>query len=943
MKNFTAIAVLLSGASLTVLSAPAFAQGAKPEAANEEAAIVVTGSRVIKNGDASPSPVTVISTEDLTRANPGATLAESLNFLPVFAGSRGSGSNPTTVGSAAGGNGSANQLNLRNLGAVRNLVLMDGKRVPPSLFNGVVDVDVIPQMLVERVDIVTGGVSAVYGSDAMSGVVNYVINHKFNGLRAETSYGISQLGDATKFDAAVAYGTNLTDRLHVELSYEYHKEGGIDRRSNRSWLNQVGVTGAGTTASPYVLQTDLRQKGFPFGGLINTGALAGQVFKQNGVLSPFINGTATGTAAIQVGGDGGYWDSGLLSRLNGHQLFGRLDYDLSDDIRAYVQVSGNLKTNTNFAETNQLNAVAIRRTNGFLPTTVSSLIPTGQATFTFSKFMGDVDRVQADADSRQWIYTAGLEGRSGGLNWGFDYTHGVSNLKTALSNVLNRQKLSAALDAVTPVGGGAPVCNITITNPGLMNDCVALNVFGPNASSAAAIDYVTDNVFFTAKTVMDDVAVQVSGSPFATWAGEVNLAASGEWRKMSFSSTSTSRPTDLVNCTGLTLNCTVGNPLTEFVFGERPGGVSQTVWEVGGEIDVPLLKDALIARSVNFNGAIRFAKYNTSGASTTWKAGFDWRVADSLRFRLTRSRDFRAPTLYDLFSPTSIVQIRPLDSLTGLTPTVPSIDQSNANLKAEIGNTLTVGAVWKPTSRLSFAVDGYRIKISNAITQINGSTANFQTACYASGGTSPYCALQARPLGFTNTTAANAVTAWYTQNINISQVETWGIDFEANLRTSILNRPASIRVLAAWQPHVYYRQPDVTTVDQGGVAFGPLGLASTPSVRITAFARFQPFENFTVDIMERWRNPMKLGGDPTQVWVNNRIGAFATTNINLAWDVEGGRGEMQFYVNVQNLFNAIPPVGGFSGNGTRAGLRDGYSLGDDVRGRYFTAGVKLKF
>jgi len=306
-----------------VRQASAAADSSAPGGELEE--IRVTGSRIITNGNASPSPVTVVATDDLLRIQPGATLADALNTMPAFSGSRGSTSNPTTIGSAAGGNGSANQLNLRNLGATRTLVLMDGKRVPPTLFNGVVDVDIIPQALVERVDIVTGGVSAVYGSDAISGVVNYVINHKFEGFRTDISQGVTQEGDDPTTDVSIAYGTRIVDRAHVEFSYEYHHEGGIDRRSDRSWLNQVGVTGAGTTANPYVLQTNLRQAGFPFGGLITSGALAGQVFNSDGVLSRFTPGAATGTNAIQIGGDGGYWDSSLLAKLNSHQAFGRLD------------------------------------------------------------------------------------------------------------------------------------------------------------------------------------------------------------------------------------------------------------------------------------------------------------------------------------------------------------------------------------------------------------------------------------------------------------------------------------------------------------------------------------------------------------------------------------------------------------------------------------------
>lgn len=926
-------------------SAPAATASAQddvqPASATPAGDIVVTGSRVIRNGDASPSPVTVISTESLSAITPGATLAEALNTLPAFAGSRGAASNPTTVGSAAGGNGSANQLNLRNLGATRTLVLLDGKRVPPTLFNGVVDVDIIPEMLIERVDVVTGGVSAVYGSDAMSGVVNYVLNRRFKGLRVDASSGISEYGDASRINIGAAYGVNLTDRLHFEASYQFRDEGGVDRRSSRPFLNQVGVTGAGTAANPYVLGENLRQAGFPFGGRINTGALAGQVFKTNGVLSPFVAGTTTGTAAVQIGGDGGYWDSSLIASLREHQAFARADYEISDGLRLYVQASGTFKTNGSWAETNQLSAVTLSRTNAFLPAQYQAAIPAAQSTFTFSKFLGEIPRVRADSDSDQRVYAAGLAGTLGGFDWGIDYVHGISELNTAVANVINRQKLSAALDAVN--SGGQVVCNITVTNPGLAPGCVAYNPFGPNAASAAAIDYVTDTVNFRSITKMDDVSGQIAGSLFNTWAGPANTALSAEWRKTSFQSFSSSRPSDVVSCTGLRYNCTAGAALTESSFGDSPDPVSQTVWEVAGEIDVPLLRDFVIADALNLNGAVRYTRYNTSGDYWTWKLGLDWHLTDSLRFRVTRSRDIRAPTLYDLFSPTSIVVVRQTDLLTGQSPSVPEYNLSNPDLTAEIGNTLTGGVVWKPAPRLSFAVDAYRIKISDAITQIAGSTASYQTACYASGGTSPYCALQVRPLGLSNTTAANAVTAWLTQQINIASIETWGIDVEENYAGEAFGRPVSMRLLVAYQPHVYYRQPNTPTLDQGGVGFGPLGLSATPSVRITGQLRVQPVDGFTIDVQERWRNPMKLGGDPTQVFVSNRIGAFATTTINLAWDAKGALGDAEFFINVQNLFDAEPPAGAFSGNGTRAGLRDGFAIGDDPRGRYFTSGVRLKF
>ena len=121
------------------------------------------------------------------------------------------------------------------------------------------------------------------------------------------------------------------------------------------------------------------------------------------------------------------------------------------------------------------------------------------------------------------------------------------------------------------------------------------------------------------------------------------------------------------------------------------------------------------------------------------------------------------------------------------------------------------------------------------------------------------------------------------------------------------------------------------------------GLYAAPSVRINADLRYQPVDGITVELNERWRNAMKLGGDPTQVWVDNHIGSFGVTALNVAWDVKSGSHQFEFYVNVQNLFNAKPPLGAYSGNGTRAGLRDGFAIGDDVRGRYYTSGVRVQF
>ncbi len=943
MRLFKTSLAYLTGASVIALATAASAQTAPPKEADEATVteIVVTGSRVIKNGDASPSPVTVVQTEDVLRTSPG-TLADALQVLPVFAGSRGSGVNPTSTGSVGAGNASANQLNLRNIGPNRTLVLVDGLRVPPTLLNGVVDVDVIPQMLVSRVDTVTGGVSAVYGSDAISGVVNYVIDKKFNGLKAVAQTGVSDQGDGKKVDVGFAVGKSFAEgRGHFEASYEYRDEKGIAHRSDRDYMNLWGVAGAGTTANPYQLYSNVHQSAYSFGGLISSGVLNGQTFNADGTLRTFVHGTATGSSALEIGGDGAYYDSSLLASLKGNQLFGRFDYDLSDHVHAYAQVSGNIKTNANYSDYLTLNKVTMSSQNAFLnPTYRAQLAAANQSTFTLSELVSSAPRLEARSKSDQRIYTTGLDGDLGKYKWGLDYTHGTTELRTTLTDNINNQRLAYALDAVTD-STGKTVCNITLTNPTLGAGCVPLNVFGAGAASKDALNYVMQATHYTANTTMDAVSGHIDGSPFSTWAGEVNVALSGEWRKLSFESKSDALPSDLVNCTGVRYNCTVGNALWTQTYAASPK-VSQTVKEAALEFDAPLIKDAPFIQSLSVNGAARYTDYDTSGSYWTWKIGFDWRVNDVLRFRGTKSRDIRAPTLYELFAPVNSVPVNPVDLLTNTSPRVPSTDLSNPDLTAEIGKTTTAGLVWNPVSGLSIALDGYHITVSDAVAQIAGSTAAYQQACYASGGTSPYCALQTRPNGFADKSAANAVTRWYTKYYNIAEIETWGGDLEVNYATTLFDRPAAVRFLGAWQPHVYYRQPGVATTDQGGVAFGPLGMAAGPAIRLTGLFRFQPIPRLTVDLMERWRDSMKLGGDPTQVWVNNKIASFGTTAVTLTYEADTPVGKTNLFLSVQNLFDKDAPGGAYSGNGTRAGMRDGYAIGDDVLGRYFTIGARLK-
>ena len=254
-KKFLACALLSSVACISTARAQEAAdRNVSPDTTASDVEIIVTGSRLIRNGNDSPTPVTMVSTEQLATASP-ANIPEALNKLPVF-----SGVNGQRLSFALGQNIAGNYLNLREFGAVRTLLLLDGKRVPPTTADGLSDANLLPQMLVRRVDVVTGGASAIYGSDAITGVVNFVLDDRFEGVKVQASNGISDQGDYRQTRLGAAFGTRLFgDRGHLIGSFEYFDNPGLintDKRevTRRSYF----TTGSGTTANPYRISPDVR-------------------------------------------------------------------------------------------------------------------------------------------------------------------------------------------------------------------------------------------------------------------------------------------------------------------------------------------------------------------------------------------------------------------------------------------------------------------------------------------------------------------------------------------------------------------------------------------------------------------------------------------------------------------------------------------------------------
>ncbi|MGI4881378.1 MAG: TonB-dependent receptor plug domain-containing protein, partial [Janthinobacterium lividum] len=259
------------GSPTTALgTAPSAAAGLDPTTPDD---IVVTGSRIARSGFTSPTPVTVVSVEQLQRAAPGA-IPEGLNQLPQFAGSRSN----NTVGGVASQPAGGNYLSLRNLGPLRTLTLLDGQRLPPTSFDGSVDSNIIPQALISRVDVVTGGASAAYGSDAVSGVVNFILDTKFNGVKGQAQAGISDYGDGQSYKFNLAGGFKAASGIHVLFSYDHYQVAGIKDNFQRP-LGDLNIarTGTGTATNPYIDYPDVRYATATYGTLISytNGANAG--------------------------------------------------------------------------------------------------------------------------------------------------------------------------------------------------------------------------------------------------------------------------------------------------------------------------------------------------------------------------------------------------------------------------------------------------------------------------------------------------------------------------------------------------------------------------------------------------------------------------------------------------------------------------------------------
>jgi iron complex outermembrane recepter protein len=328
---------LLCACSVVALTCAANAQ----QQADNEEVVTVTGSRVISEIANSPTPITIITTDQLLATTP-TDIPDALQKLPNI-----SGSNARSQGNGATNNGGTT-LGLRSLGAQRTLILLDGQRVAASNQNGTTDTDTLPQMLMSRVDVVAGGASAVYGSDAVGGVINFVLNKNFTGFKYEFNAGLSGYGDAAQEKLGLAWGTDLFGgRGHYEGALRIFNQDMIPIAARPyGYQSQTWVqAGSGKAATPFVDVPFGRLYNQSLTGTINCGktcSLTNYTFNPQGGLIPLVHGIPTTTAGLESGGGGGYADPAdttMQSRVRQAELFNRFSYDISPDLNFFVQTS----------------------------------------------------------------------------------------------------------------------------------------------------------------------------------------------------------------------------------------------------------------------------------------------------------------------------------------------------------------------------------------------------------------------------------------------------------------------------------------------------------------------------------------------------------------------------------------------------------------------------
>lgn len=947
------------------IAAPASEQTTEAQAQEAGSDIVVTGSRIGRPELESAMPVAVLSME--TAKNYGYNTAyDALTLNPAIGPGLGNSNSQGETFDL----GVAN-INLRNLGVNRTLVLVDGKRwVSGGARTSAVDLNTIPDAMIERFEVVTGGAAAIYGADAVSGAVNIIMKKNITGLNISAINGISQQGDARQTSISASTGFKFADdRGSFVLGGTYNDTTPLrydDRYANRaSFVTNPANTGPNDGVPDNILERNLRflqRSGIPSFFVGSQG-----YYLPNGIVTPtnYEQLYVAGTLGNGRSGPGahGFENHFLRNKSEYGSLYSNVSFELTPAVTwgaTFSYANTYTRGPTVFPEvrddsrpTNWWGGTTggvAALTNPFLPASLRQFmnannltsIPLGRTYFNLPQAfeIHERDNLTVGTDIGGAL--------TGKLEWSAFFRYGQVIDNVATTNMVRRSAWLNARDVIADPTTGQPVCaSVTARAAG----CVPFNLFTTDAPSQAFLNYVEAERVERRKNTLYTGGAGITGSLFSLPYGDVSIAAGAEWRRETLS---TRDDPDTAK-------------LAEIIF--RPGGdyvlhpaldAARNTTELFGEAVIPLLRGLPFAYRLGIEGAYRYSNYSDTRDTHTWKAGGTWEPIAGLALRGVYSRSVRIPNFGELYSPllvqtvgitndpcsgvfitqnpnraTNCAAILPNLSLPLPFPNTnaPQINLGgNPDLTPETSKSLTLGAVLQPKFLPGFdlTVDYFDIKIDDVITAVP--YLNILNLCVdsASGVDTFYCDLITR-------NASGQIVSVEAANYNLARLRARGIDIGANYRRSI--GPGSLQI--GLNGTYLLEQTTVATRGTAGVDFA--GQWTNPEIKATLFTNYA-IGIFTIGLNTRFvsRSDFNVTDASAETRNFRRVPAYVYNDLTLQIRPTDRYGLTFGVKNISNVGIFAPLRDTGPGPNSSGGTQTGSAYYDAI-GRYLFAKVDVRF
>lgn len=935
--------------------------------------VVVSASRISIAGYQQPTPVSVVGAAALAQAA-NADIGDTLRQMPSM-GTSPTPEKGTNAGAANSGALGLSSINLRNLGVNRDLVLLDGQRVVAAIVTGGVDLSIIPSTLIQRVDIVTAGASAAWGSDAVSGVVNLILNKSFTGFKASIDTQDNNWDDRRSYGFTATAGTDfLGGRAHVVGAITYNNAPNTVFQGNAPWFTRqcVGANPAHVAngSGPMNLHYSNCGEQPIAGGVVLSGPLTNLAFGPGGVPYQFVpgnnlyynnQGVLTAAAKQAVGGTTNQFTAAVQSAelsfpLQQGTAFGYASYKITPDIQAGLMLNyGYDRTHSTSQDFSSANL--IHTDNAYLdPSILARMQTLGITNFTLSTNNAEgMDLAHPTFD--QYYKTVGMPVSvgvrelyravftlDGAINddwsWSASYQHSESHLHQEGRKIEAVSNIANAVDAVrvtaANVGNsgqliGNIVCRSTLTNPG--NGCVPLDVFGTGVASQAALNYISIGTgdFKLENLQQDTAAIGMQGKlPWDVFgAGAPSVAFGAEYRKEAAVATAGYNGNNAylggVNLTG---------ERGEF-----------NVQEGYAEIDAPLIKNGIV-QDLSASLAGRYTSYSTSGGVETWKMGLTSQVNDDVRLRVSWSYDIRAPNLGELFGniPASGGVTDPKTNK-GVGSAISDVN-NNLNLQPEKSTTVTGGIVltphWVPGLTMSF--DWYSINIKGIIsTPSQQQTLNY---CQGKGATPGSVATPAQQAFYCSQyeytapiTAANpnGLFRVFLAPANNGFLTTSGLDFVADYSMDLFSGSLGLHLVGNYMDEETESVFGGAAYDMAGSLGGDSVFVGNPKMKFNLGATYDDGP-WSGTIATRYIGTGRINNAwTTGVQIDhNEIPAVAYMDLRGTYKWNDN---VQFYGAVDNVWDTPPP----NTIGTNASSNAPIPTYYDTLGRMYHAGVRFTF